>query len=110
MSVDLSTTATVPAGTTLDVIVFEDTSQNGEYDNYEVASISDGTNTVTLSTLSGGTGNDYWIQPLATPGSAASLDSATVDTATGTTPPGSVLRTTTSNALETDSSGVLKTK
>ncbi|MFB6245595.1 MAG: LamG-like jellyroll fold domain-containing protein, partial [Candidatus Nanohaloarchaea archaeon] len=48
-------------GQTVEVIVFEDTDGNGSYDNYQVVSVGDGTNSYTLNQLSG-SGSDYWLR------------------------------------------------
>lgn len=62
--VELSTTATVPSSTSIDATVYEDTSGSGVADSSETNTISDGSDTIAYSTLSGNTtdGATYWIQ------------------------------------------------
>lgn len=91
-TIDLTTTATVPANTSLTVTVYEDvgndgaganTDPNGKaYDNSASQSVSSGTNTYSLTGFDKGLGNAYWIrvQPDNTDETAtATLDSATID-------------------------------
>ena len=85
VNIYLTTTATIPSGSSITVYVYEDISGSSnsdvtDADNSNSTTISDGTNTNTLSGFSGGTGNSYFLIAEYTPGSAASLDSATLDT------------------------------
>lgn len=80
---DLRTTATIPSGAGVAVTVLEDVGNTGTFDNEETTVISDGTNTVTLTTLDGSEGNRYDLYVEFTPGSAASLSSAQIEQAKG---------------------------
>ncbi|MFB6192945.1 MAG: LamG domain-containing protein [Candidatus Nanohaloarchaea archaeon] len=60
--VDEVTTDVVLNGQTVDLKVYEDTTGDGAADNTETVSVSNGTNTYTLNNLSGGSGNDYWVE------------------------------------------------
>jgi len=60
MSIDLTTTVTLN-GERVTVTAAEDINDNGVINNQETISVADGTNTYTLSTLDGGTGNAYSI-------------------------------------------------
>lgn len=51
---------------------YEDTNQDGTADNVEEVSLSNGSNTYTLNSFSGGTGNDYWWYVSAEPSSETS--------------------------------------
>lgn len=61
----VSSVATVDANidteTTAELVVYEDTSGNGTADNTQTINLDDGTNTYNLTNLSGGEGNDYWM-------------------------------------------------
>lgn len=59
-SVEATATVTLN-GQSVDATVYEDTTGDGNADNQETVALSDGTNTYTLSNLSGGSGNDYWV-------------------------------------------------
>lgn len=54
VDVELTTTATVPANTTLTITIEEDTNSDGSVDNSAQQSIGDGTNTYTLTGFDGG--------------------------------------------------------
>lgn len=49
-------------GQSADIIVYEDTTGNGTADNIEKVSLVSGTSSYTLEQISGGPGNEYWIQ------------------------------------------------
>lgn len=78
--VELQTTITLN-GNTVQATVYEDTSGDGTADNQEQVTLSDGTNTVSLPSLTGGSSNTYWIQfDLSGDGSSTpTVDAATVD-------------------------------
>lgn len=107
----LTTTATVPSGSTLSITIYEDvggdgsgasTDPNGRaYDNTATQSIDDGTNSYTFTGFSLQTGDDLWIQvdeDNTDPTTTASLDSATV--AEVATESGTVSSTSTLSAEE----------
>jgi len=50
----------IPTDTSVDLVVYEDTSGDGNADNQASTSMSDGTTTYTLSGFTGGAGNEYW--------------------------------------------------
>jgi len=61
MSVFLTTDVSLNGGS-VDVTVYEDTDSDGTAENQETVSVADGTNTVELTTLDGGSfGYDYWV-------------------------------------------------
>lgn len=79
---ELTTTATVPAGATLDITVKEDVDGDGTAENSETQSIDDGTNTYTLDGFDGSPNNDSWLvieEGNTDKTTAASLDSAQVE-------------------------------
>lgn len=90
--IELTTTASIPANTSLSVTVYEDTDQDGVAENSTSQSIDDGTNTYVLSGFAGGEGNDYWLtiepstsDPTTTPSlTEAGIDIPTPLTATAT--------------------------
>ncbi|WP_414837458.1 hypothetical protein ACK3SF_04265 [Candidatus Nanosalina sp. VS9-1] len=53
--------ANVPTDTTATVTVYEDTTGNGTADSEQTITLQDGTSSYSLTNLSGGTGNDYWM-------------------------------------------------
>lgn len=82
-NVELTTTATIPADTSIEVTVFEDTNGSGSASRQENVTISDGTNTYELSLLESSTaqGDVLWLQvDLSTTDDTTtpSLDSATL--------------------------------
>lgn len=115
---DLTTTGTVPANTSLTITVYEDvgadgsganTDPNGKsYDNSATESVADGTNTYSLTGLDGSSGNEYWLEVV--PGTSDLTETATLTEATlgGDATSGSVL-TWSSGALQTTDGGSLMT-
>jgi hypothetical protein len=57
----LTATATVTTDTTAKVTVHEDTTGDGVADNVETVTLQDGSNSYSLDSISGGSGNDYWL-------------------------------------------------
>lgn len=53
--------ANVGTNTTATLVVYEDTSGDGTANNTQTINLNDGSNTYNLTNLSGGTGNDYWM-------------------------------------------------
>lgn len=51
-------------GQTVDVTVYEDTDGDGTANNSATQSLSDGSNSYTLSGFSGTTGSDWWLEIL----------------------------------------------
>lgn len=60
IGVDLTASTTLN-GQTAEVTVFEDTTGDGTADNTETVTLNDGVDSRSLSNLSGGSGNDYWL-------------------------------------------------
>lgn len=81
-TVELTTTATVDSNASISLRVEEDIGDTGVADNVETVSISSGTNTYTLSSLSGGTGNAYEVFDARSSNQTAGsyIDSATLNT------------------------------
>lgn len=85
--IELTTTATIGAGESITVTVFEDTNLDSTADNQASQIIDNGTNTYTLSGFSGGNNNDYWLGlNFSSPNDTTpSLDTATIEVPTGDT-------------------------
>lgn len=80
MSVEIFTKASVPTSASIDVTVREDTDQDGTIENTESVTIADGVELNTLTSLSGGTGNDYDLSVDYASGSAATLETVELET------------------------------
>lgn len=61
-SIFLETTASIPAGSSIDVTVYEDIDGNGTADNSQQLSISDGTQTQILTGFEAESTNIYWAE------------------------------------------------
>lgn len=57
----LNTDATLPSGTSIDVVVYEDTDRDGVAENTATQSIGSGINSYTLTGFDVSSGNDYWV-------------------------------------------------
>jgi hypothetical protein len=82
MAVYLAVSVTLNGGS-IDATVFEDTDQDGTAEAQETLTLSRGSDTYTFSTLTGSTGNDYWVKfDLDNAGLETTpvVDSATLDT------------------------------
>lgn len=83
---ELTLTADVALnGQSCDVVVYEDTNQDGSAENQDTITLQDGSNQYTVSGMDGGTGNDYWLD--LKPATSASdttpeINSITLDTST----------------------------
>jgi hypothetical protein len=70
MAVETTIDATVPSGTSGDIIFYEDVNANQDgtqvdsngraYNNEQTIALEEGSNTYTLGNFTGGTGNEYW--------------------------------------------------
>jgi hypothetical protein len=102
----LDTTATVPANTSLTVVVEEDSDSDGTVENSVSQSVGDGANSYTLSGFAGAGQVRIRVEADNTDDvSTASLDSATV---TAPDVAGSLWVTDSSGSVQTDS-GVIQT-
>lgn len=61
-AVDVTVDATVPSGTSVDAVVYQDESGGKTADSQESFSVSDGTNTYSLSSFTWSTGSSWWIE------------------------------------------------
>lgn len=82
-NVELAVTATVPADTTVEITIYEDTNSSGSANRQQTQSISDGTNTIEYDLLESTTaqGDVLWMElSLSTADDAVtpSVDSATI--------------------------------
>jgi len=62
-TIELTTDATVPTSTSVDMLVEEDTDGDGIFTNSNTVSISDGTNTQSVSGFEAASGNDFRVTP-----------------------------------------------
>jgi hypothetical protein len=59
---EITVDALVEGNATVTITVYEDTDQDGTAETTEQITVSNGTNTYSLSSISGGSGNDYWVE------------------------------------------------